>query len=75
MSNVYTDTREFNLSLQDQYVIANAPSSTGTLELQVKVGDEWSTVGAIAAGEAKAVVGKRTFIRLLVTGAVKYAFY
>ena len=76
MSRVYNSTQTFEFDREGEYIVANAPSSTGTLALEYAVGNEWALAGTIAAGEAKVLKVKYGgSIRLSVTGSVNYTLY
>ena len=75
MTAVYTTTQTFTDSGEVEYIVANAPSSTGTLALEYAVSNEWASAGEIFAGEAKVVKTKRGAVRFTVTGTVTYTVY
>lgn len=75
MTAIYTTTQTFISDKETDYIVANAPSSTGTLILEYAVASEWASAGEIFAGEAKAIKTKKGEIRLNVTGSVTYTVY
>jgi len=75
MTATYTTTETFTSGSETEYIVANAPSSAGTLTLEYAVDNEWALAGEILSGEARVVKVKRGAVRFTVAGAVKYTVY
>jgi hypothetical protein len=67
---IFTNTQDF--FIERPAVIAVDPASTGTLTVQLQVGNAWSTAGAVTSTAPQIVDARLCTIRCLVSGTVTY---